>query len=707
MRMSVSKIVHYIVRRLPVARISIATVLGLFVLTSSGARADTAPSGPFTLAAVRADSPPPLVASVDSAEWRRAHPVSLDWDFTFHRPATERTITYFLYDNKYVYIAFIAKQKSPVIATQHTNGIGDDLDDNASVQFWPSGPLGIRYKFTATALGTRYEESSENDNYAPQWNAVGHMTDDGFTIVMRIPLGIMRGDGRTQWRVQFQRLKRQTGELFMWATDPGATDDDQGQFAGYLPGMIGIAASTRTKMRLSLYELAAIASQTAGGSTSRMGADLAVPVTPTTSILATAHPDFSNVELDQQGIQPSEFRRVLEEVRPFFAQGAKYYNRFDQIGRTANIMLNTPNIPAPRVGSALEGHQGGADFATFNSVGHGSTDSAGALTWTTANKRFSVGYQRVAASQPDVYDLAQAGTIRYDNLRNFFLYAGYGADRGTNVTDPSLGNWREVGVSFYSPTSRLAMALRKIGDLYSPLDGIVDHPGIAGYASDARRRFDFGSTAWLRSVELTANLERYHDATGGLNQADGTAEISIVARNLFALRGSTGSHFLLAADGTGSFFNENEVRLGYNQESVAPAEIGYIFGRFGPGYLRTWNGSFGFRIGARGTLDFESDEARYNADSGGQFNQTLQRWGLTRQLGPNDSVSAGVRRVTGLPAPVGSGIQVLPGSNVSFAFHHRAKGYDFYAAYGNPNAQTTVPALTLKIVEYFGAEKGT
>ena len=52
--------------------------------------------------------------------------------------------------------------------------------------------------------------------------------------------------------------------------------------------------------RLNVYELAQFANAASGGSTSRVGADLAVPITQTASFIATFHPDYSNVELDQQ-----------------------------------------------------------------------------------------------------------------------------------------------------------------------------------------------------------------------------------------------------------------------------------------------------------------------------------------------------------------------------------------------------------------------
>ena len=45
--------------------------------------------------------------------------------------------------------------------------------------------------------------------------------------------------------------------------------------------------------------------------------------------------------------------------------------------------------------------------------------------------------------------------------------------------------------------------------------------------------------------------------------------------------------------------------------------------------------------------------------------------------------------------------------NLSFAYHRRWGQNEIYTAYGDPNLLYTKPALVLKWIRYFGAEKGT
>jgi hypothetical protein len=40
------------------------------------------------------------------------------------------------------------------------------------------------------------------------WDAVAKTSADGYVVTERIPLNVMRGDGRKTWRVQFDRRIR-------------------------------------------------------------------------------------------------------------------------------------------------------------------------------------------------------------------------------------------------------------------------------------------------------------------------------------------------------------------------------------------------------------------------------------------------------------------------------------------------------------------
>ena len=47
--------------------------------------------------------------------------------------APDVTTAYFLYDDKNLYVAFVAPQKAPIVATQTTNDVGFGTDDFVAV----------------------------------------------------------------------------------------------------------------------------------------------------------------------------------------------------------------------------------------------------------------------------------------------------------------------------------------------------------------------------------------------------------------------------------------------------------------------------------------------------------------------------------------------------------------------------------------------
>ena len=117
-----------------------------------------------------------------------------------------------------------------------------------------------------------------------------------------------------------------------------------------------------------MYGLSESTSKENGGSTSRVGMDFAIPVTPTASFVGALHPDYSNVEIDQQTISPQAFARQYAEVRPFFTQAASYFNQHISCSDCPQT-LYTPAIPTFAQGYAIEGTQGHLSFGAFDVVG--------------------------------------------------------------------------------------------------------------------------------------------------------------------------------------------------------------------------------------------------------------------------------------------------------------------------------------------------
>lgn len=687
-------------RRHSLCRFSVLLVT-LVLLAPAAARAQA-----FVIPAVRVTAPPTMNGSI-GPQWHSAPKVTIGWNVDFHRPASNLTEASVLFDDRNLYVLFVVHQREPVAATQKSDGSGVDNDDHIGLYLWPSGPNGFRYFFEANPLGARYQESSENQDFTPPWSAVGHRTADGYDVTVRIPLSALRGGGLSTWRLQLDRYVTATQEQNVWAHVPAQRDEGQAIYAGDLTGMGFAASLTRAKPRIGVYGLARAASQAGGGSAARSGLDAAIPVTARTSFVGTFHPDFSNVELDQQTITPTEFKRIFQEVRPFFVQGASFYNHFTTVDNDSTTLLYTPSIPTPREGYALEGYQGNFGFGAFDAVGVSRNDNAQSVSWTNDAQTISASAQRVGVAYPGFSDTATGVSATYDNQRTGYVYADYAQDRGTAVLDPAHAKWTELGAAYRVPETRLGLALRSIGAYFQPADGYTPHPDIAGYLATGHHFFSFSKESPLLALSVDGNYGRYHDYLGRFDQGDAGLSLSATSRNLISATISTGSHQLLLADGSLDFFNQNGLTIGYLDGTSTPTDMTFEGGRFGAGYLRTLLLSTALPLPNHQVFGLEADKTVFRSDSGALLTQWLQRASLSWQINRDSSFTLGLRRLIGTAPPYPTPSPAVYATNLSAAYHRLLPHSEIYLVYGDPNTISTTRALILKYIFYIGSTKGT
>src|SRR5579875_976832 len=147
------------------------------------------PDVPPSIVVPRLESPPALHGTIDPS-WDAARSVDLGIDFAYHRPAEEPTVVRIAEDATGIDVAFAATQHEAITAAQATNAPGVQSDDYVGVYLWPQGTTGFSYAFFANPNGARYQTSSENSAYTPQWAAVGRRTAGGYVVTMHIPFAV-------------------------------------------------------------------------------------------------------------------------------------------------------------------------------------------------------------------------------------------------------------------------------------------------------------------------------------------------------------------------------------------------------------------------------------------------------------------------------------------------------------------------------------
>lgn len=662
----------------------------------------------------------PIDGSLQHEAWKNAKTVTLNWDLQGHKPAPQQTTVYIESDGKSLYVAFDARQRETLVATQHTNDVGQGSDDDVEIDLRPGGPNGFLYQFIANPLGTHYQFSSENTGYRPEWSSAGSVRNDGYVVTMRIPLAAIHGANARTWMLQFARRVETTGDLDVWSYDPNETRPTDAIYEGTMTGLRTARAVPRPRMEI--YGLGLAGGKSIGGSTSRSGVDVSVPFTPTSSFYATVHPDYSNVELDQQSISPTAFRRVYTEVRPFFTQGNAAYGNFDFNISNGITALYTPAIPTPRYGYALEGKEGSFTYGAFNAVGDARTDSAQALTWRNAHRTLGFSVQRVVVDQPGYADDTFEIGSSFNDGKHLTGYFNYGIDKGTNVPDGRQAQYYDFGSAYSAPATAFGFAIRKEGAYFNPADGFVWHPDTAGYGAYFVHAWLFHKDSAFRSIMFRSEIARYHDSIGELDDTlegavldvltHGNIDVKLQSGSAYVRFSPKGTFYPTSQSGVSVTFgsgadSSNLNNNGYGS-SATPTTLGFSTGRFGPGRLNAWTFSSTLKAMQRGLLTFELDGNLQKLDAGSRNDEWLERLSYTYQAGADASLALGVRRIIGAPPVLGGLPEPHRGWNLSAAYHRAfGAGNELYAVYGDAGAFASVPQFIVKWIHYFGGGKGT
>lgn len=668
---------------------------------------------------------PVLANGLKDPAWSSATKIEVDYDLRTRRDDSDGMTVYGMTDGTYLYFAFDVKQNVTITADRVQNDTGVGSDDAVAAYLYPNGPTGFTYAFISNPIGTHNAFSSENTAYAPSWQSYGHILPGGYVVTMKIPLDAIKGGQSDTWRANFRRVISKTLDDYDWsyAGNAIAGNDPPPVDAGTMTGIPVRTSSNRPPPRLQLYGLGEVASPSVGGSTSRMGADISLPVARTASFVSTIHPDYSNVEVDQQTIAPTAFQRYFNEVRPFFTQLQNYYGNWSCYG-LCPAPLYTVAIPTPRYGNAIEGTQGLFSFAAFDVAGTRRNDNAQVLNLQTADQRWTAGLERVSASLPELIDDTEMESASYNSQKGLLAGVVSAHESGTLVTNASQSGYSEAFAGLYDKVQDFHISFDRLGSQFSPVDGYVANNGLGGWRAAYDRTWYRAQDSAIPRVIVFAEHDLYHSMFGGLGQSDDQFAVGadlqrfLRLRKLVHVRAQTGSDYLRLPDGTVTPVSQNGIDFTYGYRTGQPLAISYYTGRFGPGRLDYWANSATYLLHRNVSVTVEADQTSQFFDVGGSNTQWLERASLTWQPGHTTSVTLGVRRILGtspaleqctrlstpacLPSP-----SFIDAYNLSAAFYHRWPHDEIYAAYGDASRLYTVPRFVVKFIHYLGGEKGT
>jgi hypothetical protein len=708
--------------------------------------------------AVKAASPPPLDAALADPVWQTALQAQNFTNFTDQAPAKLPTTAYLLYDDKNLYVGFVAEQPGvPITATQGVNDVGLGLDDSVTIGIDPSGSGARTYAFTVTPRGVRYETSSESSRYQPLWAAVATRTQAGYRVMMVIPLTDMRLSGAREqsWRVDFTRRVAATGDLYTWAYDPASNaycSNNSVSTTTYCdstrwPLVTGIAvagAAARPRPYADVYALGSGGSDhnvfetTPGSFTTQparpIGLDATVPLTTTLSFVGTLNPDFSNVEADQTVIAPQEFPRNYTEYRPFFAQGFNYIDALPHVNVNGpgNVIFYSPALGIVNSGFKIEGTSGQNAIGALDATGDGFDDQAVGYGNARPDGSLSFSLEAVDAHHPGISDQTWGVGGAYANLHSglqpLFIFE---QERGTLVSAASLAQTITPGIILQHGPILIGVLWRDVGPEFAPIDGYNRINDIDGPQAVVAYNGVGGKGSAIKSYSLTAIGDRYVDRSGAVHEADVLGSAGVTLKSLLSLTVSGGASELRSyADAYPAYtdpeenpFNQTGIAIGYKDGTPSPTDFSYSFGPFGvycpgsapqpllcngetqtyaPAFVQQLDVSttrqighgYGLALEFGGTLEHGIDDP---SDS-----QWLRRLSLTRSFGSEGQLAIGLRSISG------TGGFAAPGVNLAVSYHQRlANQSQLYLEYGTPAAIATLHRFIVKYVLHVGGAAGT
>ena len=408
------------------------------------ATADYSHAAAPTASAVRLTESIEIDGSLDDAAWSAATPVTgLRQTVPIEGMAvTEHTEVRFLYDDAAIYVGARLDDRSPVTTrlARRDAGLGDSdrfvvlldsyHDHETAYRFW-TNPSGVKGDAIVTGNSTGGGDSS----WDPIWDLAVSVTEQGWSVEMRIPFSQLRygGQERQTWGFQVERTINRNQENATFPFTPVLERAGVSRFA-HLQGLESLESGRRLELLpyvvargeyLNLEAPAGVGFENPyrsgadhfGG----VGLDLKYRLASNVTLDATVNPDFGQVEVDPSVINLTAFETRYQERRPFFVEGADIFS-FGEMGPTGSVgrppeMFYSRRIGAPPTGSA-------PSAAVFEDVPSATTIlGAGKVTGRTASG-WSLGIlEAVTQGETAAYmDASQvAGEVEVEPAANHFV----------------------------------------------------------------------------------------------------------------------------------------------------------------------------------------------------------------------------------------------------------------------------------------------
>ncbi|HVR43942.1 MAG TPA: DUF5916 domain-containing protein [Thermoanaerobaculia bacterium] len=341
---------------------------------AAGARIETTDSYRIE----RAAGPIEIDGVLDDAGWAAATPMPLLVE-TFpsdNVPAPVRTEALLAYDDSNFYVAIRAFDPDPAKIRAHLSDRDSAFnDDFAGIVLDTSNDGRRAFEFFVNPLGVQMDlfmndvGGGEDSSWDAIWSSAGRITAEGYVVEIAIPFSSLRfeaAEGPRTWGVDVLRI---------WPRDQrrrfglNNLDRDRNcyvcQFAkltgleGITPGRNLEIAPTITTQRTDVRNDFPGGALEGGDADFDAGVSASWGFTSNLTLNAAVNPDFSQVEADSAQLDVNtQFALFFEEKRPFFLEGADFFN-------TPLSVVYTRTVADPDWGAKVSGKEGKSALGLF------------------------------------------------------------------------------------------------------------------------------------------------------------------------------------------------------------------------------------------------------------------------------------------------------------------------------------------------------
>ena len=274
----------------------------------------------------RIAEPPVIDGRIEEAEWADAARVSdlHEVEPVEFRAPSERTVWYFAFDDKALYVAAYAYDSEPDEISASVLRQGGNLfpDDRMAVIIDPFNNKRSGYSFTLNPNGVREEAiyataTRDSDEWDGIWRGAATIVDDGWTMEMAIPFNTVTFDPEDDtWGIDFWRRIARKAERIAWESQNGQVNPTvSGEAYGFEGMSQGVGLDVIPSASTS-YENDRVLDTT--NSEFNPSLDISYKLTPSINGLVTFNTEFAATEVDGRQLDLQRFSLFFPEKRAFF-----------------------------------------------------------------------------------------------------------------------------------------------------------------------------------------------------------------------------------------------------------------------------------------------------------------------------------------------------------------------------------------------------